>query len=133
MQDAVTFVSAGLDKGQSLHDISAEMLDACLANDPKDACGLGCDNMTVILVLLQGGAAAGASGSVSGASGAAPSKAGGSPAAGLGGSSPTGAGGSEGAAGSPTAAAQSAEGGSGAAADGVGGGEDAQDSEMSTS
>lgn len=41
------------------------LLDACLANDPKEARGVGCDNMTVVVVQLQrpatGSAAAAAS------------------------------------------------------------------------
>lgn len=53
LQDAVNFVQAGLDKGQAPQDIAGEMLDACLANDPKDACGIGCDNMTCVIVLLK--------------------------------------------------------------------------------
>lgn len=52
MQAAVGFVLEGLGKGLEPHQISANMLDACLAGDPKDACGIGCDNMTCIIVLL---------------------------------------------------------------------------------
>ncbi len=31
---------------------SSELLDACLANDPKEARGVGCDNMTAVVVLF---------------------------------------------------------------------------------
>ena len=53
MQEAVSFVLEGLSKGIEPQQIAADMLDACLAGDPKDACGIGCDNMTCIVVLLQ--------------------------------------------------------------------------------
>ena len=46
-------MQAGLEKGQAPQEIAAEMLDACLANDPKDACGIGCDNMTCLVILLK--------------------------------------------------------------------------------
>jgi protein phosphatase 1G len=49
----VNFVLSGLAKGLPPHEIAASMLDACLANDPKDACGIGCDNMTCVIVLFK--------------------------------------------------------------------------------
>lgn len=51
-QDVVDFVSQRLDQGMTPVQISSAMLDACLANDPKEARGVGCDNMTAIVVLL---------------------------------------------------------------------------------
>lgn len=53
----MTFVVKGLESGKAPQDIAAEMLDACLAGDPKDACGIGCDNMTCVIVLLEPAAA----------------------------------------------------------------------------
>jgi hypothetical protein len=52
LQDAVSFVLEGLAKGQAPQDVAASMLDACLATDPKDACGIGCDNMTCVIIRL---------------------------------------------------------------------------------
>jgi len=52
-QDVVDFVEQRLDKGMSPSEISCAILDACLASDPKEARGVGCDNMTAIVVLLK--------------------------------------------------------------------------------
>jgi protein phosphatase 1G len=51
-QDCVDFVLQRLDQGMEPTQIACAMLDACLANDPKEARGIGCDNMTAIVVLL---------------------------------------------------------------------------------
>lgn len=51
-QDVVDFVLARLEQGMDPTRISTAMLDACLANDPKEARGVGCDNMTAIVVML---------------------------------------------------------------------------------
>lgn len=51
-QDAVDFVSARLDQGMTPSQASCALLDACLASDPKEARGVGCDNMTVVVVQL---------------------------------------------------------------------------------
>lgn len=51
-QEVVTFVGERLDKGMSPKEISCELLDFCLATDPKEARGIGCDNMTVVIVQL---------------------------------------------------------------------------------
>jgi len=51
-QDVVDFVAQRLDQGMEPAQIACAMLDACLANDPKEARGIGCDNMTAIVVLL---------------------------------------------------------------------------------
>jgi len=42
----VDFVGERLAKGCQPHDISSDLLNACLANDPREARGIGCDNMT---------------------------------------------------------------------------------------
>jgi protein phosphatase 1G len=52
-QDAVTFVEERLARGETPEAIAAAMLDHCLAGDPKDACGIGCDNMTALIVMLK--------------------------------------------------------------------------------
>ncbi|KAG1679117.1 hypothetical protein FOA52_000472 [Chlamydomonas sp. UWO 241] len=51
-QDVVDFTEQRLNQGMTPAEISCAMLDACLANDPKEARGVGCDNMTAIVVLL---------------------------------------------------------------------------------
>lgn len=51
-QDVVDFVSQRLDQGMTPVEVSSALLDACLANDPKEARGVGCDNMTAIVVQL---------------------------------------------------------------------------------
>lgn len=51
-QDVVDFVTARLEQGMNPTQIATSMLDACLANDPKEARGIGCDNMTAIVILL---------------------------------------------------------------------------------
>jgi protein phosphatase 1G len=48
-QDAVDFVSSRMDQGMTPTQVSCALLDACLASDPKEARGVGCDNMTVSL------------------------------------------------------------------------------------
>jgi protein phosphatase 1G len=51
-QQVVDFVKERLDKGMVPKEISCELLDACLATDPKEARGIGCDNMTIVIVQL---------------------------------------------------------------------------------
>lgn len=51
-QDAIDFIHARLDQGMTPCQASQALLDACLANDPKEARGVGCDNMTVVVVML---------------------------------------------------------------------------------
>jgi serine/threonine protein phosphatase PrpC len=51
-QEAVDFVSARLDEGRTAAQSACDLIDACLAPDPKEARGVGCDNMTAIVVLL---------------------------------------------------------------------------------
>ena len=45
-QQVVDFVHQRLAKGVEPRDIASELLNACLANDPREARGIGCDNMT---------------------------------------------------------------------------------------
>lgn len=59
-QQAVDFINQRLDQGLSIPQVCSSLLDACLAADPKEAKGVGCDNMTVVLVLLNQGAPAAA-------------------------------------------------------------------------
>lgn len=54
MQDVVDFIGARLDQGMSPSQAASALLDACLANDPKEARGVGCDNMTALVVMLKG-------------------------------------------------------------------------------
>jgi protein phosphatase 1G len=63
-QQAVDFVSQRLDQGRTIPEICSQLLDACLADDPKEAKGVGCDNMTVIIVLLSQQQEAGAAAAV---------------------------------------------------------------------
>ncbi|KAK9804174.1 hypothetical protein WJX73_008581 [Symbiochloris irregularis] len=54
-QDVVEFVLRQLGEGPGAHpsDIAASLLDACLASNPRDTKGIGCDNMTAIIVCLK--------------------------------------------------------------------------------
>lgn len=51
-QECVDFVSQRLDQGMTPTAAACALLDACLANDPKETRGVGCDNMTALVVLL---------------------------------------------------------------------------------
>lgn len=51
-QDCVDFVSQRLEQGMTPVEAASALLDACLANDPKEARGVGCDNMTAVVVQL---------------------------------------------------------------------------------
>ena len=51
-QEVVNFVNQRLDKNMSCTDVAQELLDRCLAPDPKETKGIGCDNMTATIVLL---------------------------------------------------------------------------------
>lgn len=53
-QSAVTFVRTRLARGDPLHQVAAALCDACTAEDPSATDGLGCDNTTVMIVLLTG-------------------------------------------------------------------------------
>lgn len=52
-QQAIDFVSSKLDAGMTPTQASCALLDACLAADPKEARGIGCDNMTALIVELK--------------------------------------------------------------------------------
>mmetsp|Transcript_8336 Transcript_8336/g.11253 ORF Transcript_8336/g.11253 Transcript_8336/m.11253 type:complete len:128 (+) Transcript_8336:344-727(+) len=51
-QECVDFCRARLKPGCKTSLIVEELLDYCLAKDPKEAQGIGCDNMTAIIVQL---------------------------------------------------------------------------------
>ena len=53
MQEAIKFVSSRLGYGLRPHEVAMDLLDYCLSADPKQSCGVGCDNMTCVLVLLR--------------------------------------------------------------------------------
>lgn len=44
------FVRQRLSQGMSPTDCANELLDACLAKDPREARGVGCDNMTAAII-----------------------------------------------------------------------------------
>ncbi|CBJ31069.1 Chain A, Crystal Structure Of Anopheles Gambiae SerTHR PHOSPHATASE Complexed With Zn2+ [Ectocarpus siliculosus] len=50
----VAFVRSGLRAGSAPREVCESLLDACLSPDPKGTRYAGCDNMTVLLVLLDG-------------------------------------------------------------------------------
>eukprot|EP00803_Ostreobium_quekettii_P007971 evm.model.scf_384EXC.2 EVM.evm.TU.scf_384EXC.2 scf_384EXC:28412-30170(-) len=51
-QEVVDFVGRRLDEGGALDEICGEIVDSCLAGDPKATKGVGCDNMTILVVKL---------------------------------------------------------------------------------
>lgn len=52
---AVDFVNERLDRSVPVGVICEEMLDHCLAKNPKEARGIGCDNMTAEVVMFRKG------------------------------------------------------------------------------
>jgi protein phosphatase 1G len=52
-QEAVDFISKRLEASATPTEAACALLDACLAADPKAARGVGCDNMTAIVVLIK--------------------------------------------------------------------------------
>lgn len=50
---AVEFVNTRLDRSMKPGDICIELLDACLAKNPKEARGIGCDNMTANIIVFK--------------------------------------------------------------------------------
>jgi serine/threonine protein phosphatase PrpC len=52
-QEAVEFIDKKLAAGLKPTEAACALLDACLAADPKAARGVGCDNMTAIVVQLK--------------------------------------------------------------------------------
>ncbi|KAL3142746.1 hypothetical protein ABBQ38_003046 [Trebouxia sp. C0009 RCD-2024] len=51
-QQACDFVSQRIDQ-KDLKAIAGELLDACLASSPSETHGIGCDNMTAIIIKLK--------------------------------------------------------------------------------
>mmetsp|Transcript_7162 Transcript_7162/g.13858 ORF Transcript_7162/g.13858 Transcript_7162/m.13858 type:complete len:320 (+) Transcript_7162:45-1004(+) len=51
-QQAVDLVSERLKKGMPLKEILSDLFDACLSPHPSANEGLGCDNMTAVIVML---------------------------------------------------------------------------------
>lgn len=49
-QEVIDFVMDKLEKGEKISEISMQLLDKCLATDPRLTRGVGCDNMTVLIV-----------------------------------------------------------------------------------
>lgn len=54
----MAFVRSGLRAGSSPQEVCESLLDACLSPDPRGTRYAGCDNMSVVLVLLEGWEAA---------------------------------------------------------------------------
>ncbi|KAL4452740.1 hypothetical protein ABPG75_008402 [Micractinium tetrahymenae] len=54
-QQVVDFVAERLAKGEQPEVISSQLLDGCLASDPREARGIGCDNMTAAIVVFEHG------------------------------------------------------------------------------
>jgi len=52
-QQCVTFVRERLGRGETPMDICAAVCDECLASDSATSTGIGCDNMTMMVVLLK--------------------------------------------------------------------------------
>jgi protein phosphatase 1G len=52
-QEVCTFVRARLRKGLELTHIIRQLFGSCLSPNPKTTGGLGCDNMTCVIVLLK--------------------------------------------------------------------------------
>mmetsp|Transcript_35039 Transcript_35039/g.69241 ORF Transcript_35039/g.69241 Transcript_35039/m.69241 type:complete len:412 (+) Transcript_35039:48-1283(+) len=52
-KQVIDFVRSRLRKGTNITNILEELMDSCLTKDPKATNGLGADNMTAIVVLLQ--------------------------------------------------------------------------------
>jgi serine/threonine protein phosphatase PrpC len=63
VQDVVDFISEKFEQGLSACQVASLLLDECLANDPREARGVGCDNMTAIVVDLRQGVAVGSASS----------------------------------------------------------------------
>lgn len=49
-QEAIDFVRKGLESGKTCSEVSCDILDHCIATDPKESRGIGCDNMTCAVV-----------------------------------------------------------------------------------
>ena len=53
VQEVVNFVGRRLSQGEAPADIAGQLLDACLANDPTETRGIGCDNMTATIIVMR--------------------------------------------------------------------------------
>ena len=53
LQEVVDFVAQRLAENQTPSQVATQLLDACLANDPADTRGIGCDNMTATIVVVR--------------------------------------------------------------------------------
>lgn len=53
-QEVVAFIRRGLASNLTLDQICEQLMDSCLASD-SDLGGVGCDNMTVIIIAILGG------------------------------------------------------------------------------
>lgn len=51
-QEAVDFVRTRLRRGVEPRVVACQLLDACLASDPKETKGIGCDNMTAEIIVF---------------------------------------------------------------------------------
>lgn len=49
-QEVIDFVRKGLLQGKTCESIASDILDNCIATDPKENRGIGCDNMTCCIV-----------------------------------------------------------------------------------
>jgi protein phosphatase 1G len=49
-QECCDFVRERLPNAKSVSEVTEQLLDHCLASDPKEAHGIGCDNMTAIII-----------------------------------------------------------------------------------
>lgn len=47
------FVAERLAVGMRPSEAASQLLDACLASDPADTRGIGCDNMTATIVVVR--------------------------------------------------------------------------------
>jgi protein phosphatase 1G len=54
-QEVVDFIRCRLDSCQEVSAISEALLDACISPDPRQTNGLGCDNMTCVIIDLMPG------------------------------------------------------------------------------
>lgn len=52
LQEVVNFVGQRLNNGEAPASIASQLLDACLASDPAETRGIGCDNMTATIIVL---------------------------------------------------------------------------------
>ena len=57
VQEVVNFVGQRLSEGMVPAEIASQLLDACLAGNPSESMGIGCDNMTATIILRNRGGA----------------------------------------------------------------------------